>query len=282
MSHFKDKVAIVTGAGSGIGKGLAQALAERGAKVVASDVNAERIAQVKKEFSAKGWECDSLALDVRDARAVKDMVDSAVEKFGRLDFLFNNAGIAIGGEAKDCELEDWQNVLDINLYGVVNGVAAAYPMMVEQGFGHIVNTASVEGLCPFPGTASYVASKYGVVGLSHSLRLEGAARGVKVSVICPGYIKTAIFDDSKLVGMTEYELGKVRPPEWIGITSEQCAEIVLKGVEKNKATIVVTKFAKILAAINRISPTLMQWMMIRSFKDALKKRAREELKRQQA
>ncbi|MBI9075501.1 MAG: SDR family oxidoreductase [Desulfatibacillum sp.] len=278
MSFFKDKVAIVTGAGSGIGKALAQGLAARGAKVVISDFNEDRIAQVEKEFLDKGWECVAFVLDVRDAQAVKDMVDATLEKHGRINLMFNNAGIAVGGEAKDCQLEDWRNVLDINLYGVVNGVAAVYPLMVEQGYGHIVNTASVEGLCPFPGTASYVASKYGVVGLSHSLRLEGAARGVKVSVVCPGYIKTAIFEDSKLVGLSRDELDKVRPPDWIGITPEQCAAIVLRGVEKNKATIVVTAFAKILATINRISPTVMQWMMTSSFKSALRKRAKQQLK----
>ena len=280
MSFFKDKVAIVTGAGSGIGKALAEALAAQGAKLVVSDLNEDRIAQVETEFSKKNRECTAYTLDVRDAQAVQDMMDATMEKYGRINLLFNNAGIAIGGEAKDCQLEDWRNVLDVNLYGVVNGVAAAYPLMVEQGYGHIINTASIEGLCPFPGTASYVASKYGVVGLSHSLRLEGAARGVKVSVICPGYIKTAIFEDSKLVGLTEDELGKVRPPEWIGITPEHCAAIVLRGVEKNKATIVVTTFAKILAAINRISPAAMQWMMASSFKNALKKRAKAQLKQQ--
>ncbi len=281
MSFFRDKVAIITGAGSGIGKALAQSLAAQGAVLVICDVNQDRVSAVEKEFAGNGWKAVGLALDVRDAQAVKTMVEDTHKEHGRIDYIFNNAGIAIGGESKECCIDDWRNVIDVNLYGVVNGVAAAYPLMTEQGFGHIVNTASIEGLCPFPGTVSYVASKYGVVGLSHALRVEGAVRGVKVSVVCPGYVKTAIFQDSKLVGMTRDELGKITPPGWVGVTSEQCAKVILKGVKKNKGTIVVTAFAKTLATLNRIAPPAMQWLMAQGFKDALRKRARDK-KRAQA
>jgi len=187
-------------------------------------------------------------------------VEKTVTQHGRLDFIFNNAGIAVGGEARDCSIEDWRKVLDVNLYGVIHGVMAAYPVMVEQGFGHIVNTASIEGLVPFPGTTSYVASKYGVVGLSNALRVEGADLGVKVSVVCPGYIKTAIFHDSKLIKVNRQkmmeDLSKMK-----GMTPRECARVILRGVERNQAIIVVTHFAKVLWILQRISPGLVIRLM---------------------
>lgn len=274
MSLFKGKTAIVTGAGSGIGKALGEQLAKQGAMVILSDVNAERIRSVVDDLKSAGFKAQGLSLDVRDAEAVKTMVEDAAAEFGSVDYIFNNAGIGVGGAVHECCLEDWRNVLDINLYGVVNGVAAAYPIMVKQGSGHIVNTASIEGLCPFPGTVSYVASKYGVVGLSHALRVEGALTGVKVSVVCPGYVTTRIFHDAKVVGMNKEEMLKSLPPDWLGVTAEQCAKIILKGVRKNKGTIVVTAFAKGLWALNRINPALMQFIMKMGFKKAQRQLAK--------
>jgi short-subunit dehydrogenase len=139
--------------------------------------------------------------------------------------------------------------------------------MVEQGSGHIINTASIEGLMPFPGTISYVASKYAVVGLSNTLRLEGADLGVKVSVVCPGYIKTAIFHDSKMIKMDRDKVLE-KLPERFGITPEKCALTILKGVERNKAFIVVTSYAKFLWLLYRISPGLIHWMVGRGLKES--------------
>jgi short-subunit dehydrogenase len=132
--------------------------------------------------------------------------------------------------------------------------------MAQQGFGHIINTASIEGLVPFPGTVSYVASKYGVVGLSNALRIEGQELGVKVSVVCPGYIKTPIFETCKMIKM-DREKVLAELPERLGITPEECAKVILKGVERNKAIIVVTGMAKILWLIQRISPTFIIGLM---------------------
>ncbi len=263
MNIFKDKVAIVTGAASGIGKALSEELCRRGAIVVLTDWKEDQVCEVTDAIPS---DCaSSVCLDVTDYDAFKTLVDDTAKQFGRIDYLFNNAGIAVGGEVRDITIDDWRKVLNVNLNGVVHGVAAAYPVMVKQGFGHIINTASIEGLVAFPGTAAYVASKHAVVGLSNSLRVEGKDLGVKVSVVCPGHIKTAIFNDSKMVNidrqkMLDY-LAKIP-----GITPEDCAKVVLKGVEKNKAIIVVTAVAKFLYTLQRISPNLAIKLMMHDVK----------------
>lgn len=264
MNIFKDKVAIVTGAGSGIGKAVAEALCNKGALVVLADHKEKAVktvaAAINTKIGGKTETARAVSLDVTDAEAVKKTVEDTVKEFGRLDYMFNNAGIAVGGEVRDITLNDWRAVLEVNLFGVIHGVDAAYPVMVRQGFGHIVNTASIEGLVSFAGTAAYVASKHAVVGLSNTLRLEGRDLGVKVSAVCPGHIKTAIFNDSKMVNIDRKKvleaLAKIP-----GITPEECATEILKGVEKNKALIVVTALAKFLYLVQRISPDLSMKLM---------------------
>jgi NAD(P)-dependent dehydrogenase (short-subunit alcohol dehydrogenase family) len=265
MSIFNGKTAIITGAGSGIGKALAMEMADRGAYVVISDINAERIEKAAEEIRKAGGKVTASVLDVSDCDAVRKMIDDTARTQGSLDYIFNNAGIAVVGQAKDFSTDDWRKVIDINLMGVVNGIAAAYPFMVRQGFGHIINTASIEGLAPLSFSASYVASKYGVVGLSSALRIEGAAHGVKVSAICPGYVKTAMFRDFKTINV---DRKKLTPPDRAGVTPEECARIILKGVERNRAFILVTPFAKIFWLLNRISPELVIWLMQKNFQKA--------------
>jgi NAD(P)-dependent dehydrogenase (short-subunit alcohol dehydrogenase family) len=258
MSSFEGKIAIVTGGASGIGRAVCEALGARGAVVVVADVAPEAGAEVARGIVARGGRAESKPLDVRDAEAVQRLVDDTAAAHGRLDYMFNNAGIAIMGEETDVSLDDWRRVLDIDLHGVVHGVRAAYALMVRQGSGHIVNTASLAGLVPAPGEVSYAAAKFGVVGLSYSLRAEGARLGVKVSVVCPGFIDTPILqvspirfavDRARLLAMTP----KLTSPE-------ECARVILRGVEKNRATIPVTAHAKVLWGLHRLSPSITQWI----------------------
>ena len=265
LGHFLEKVAIVTGAASGIGEALGKALAKRGATVIMADINVPGLNKVAEAIIDAGHVAEATPLDVSRYEDVKKLVAETASKHGRLDFIFNNAGIAVGAEVRDCSIDDWRDVLNTNLMGVVHGVASAYPLMVQQGFGHIINTASIEGLLPFPATVSYAASKFGVVGLSNSLRIEGRDLGVKVSVVCPGYIKTPIFETSKMIKI-DREKVLADLPDRLGITPEECAGVILKGVERNKAIIVVTAMAKFLWMLQRISPNLILWMMGRNLK----------------
>ncbi|MBN1615594.1 MAG: SDR family oxidoreductase [Deltaproteobacteria bacterium] len=253
VGPFKDRIIIITGAASGIGRALSEELAHRGARLVMVDRNGKLLKEAAEAIAKAGGKAWIRELDVRDYAAVHRLVAEVLSGHGRLDYLFNNAGIGVLGEARDVDYDDWRRVIDTDLYGVVNGVAAAYPAMVRQGFGHIVNTSSLAGLIPIPGEISYTASKYAVVGLSNALRIEGEDLGVKVSVVCPGLIDTPILRTSKMLKVDPERAAKELPKP---ISPERCARIILRGVEKNRAMILVTGLARFAWILQRISPAI--------------------------
>lgn len=190
LRTFRDAVALITGGASGIGLALAHELASRGAgEIVLADV---RLDAAKKAAAEVGPKARAAALDVTDASAFATLVRETHDSAGRLDYLFNNAGIGVVGPVESHTLEHWNRILDVNVRGVVHGVHAAYPLFQKQGFGHIVNTASIAGLIPAPLFGAYCASKFAVVGLTRVLRPEAQAFGVRVSVLCPGVIRTPL------------------------------------------------------------------------------------------
>jgi len=251
---FASKIAIVTGGASGIGRALAEALCARGATVVVADIAAEGASEVARAISAAGGAAEAASLDVTDGSAVRALVERVAAEHGRLDLMFNNAGIAVAGEVAEQTVTDFERLVDVNIKGVVYGCHAAYQCMLRQRHGHIVNTASIAGLVPVPLLAGYAMTKHAVVGLSTSLRIEAAEHRVRVSAVCPGIIGTPMLDNVVLRGFEHQrvaaEIERVRYPV------ERCAADILRGVARNRAVIVVTSMAKTAALLQRFSPTL--------------------------
>jgi len=257
-----NRIVIVTGGASGIGRSLCRAFAAAGDHVVVADldrVGAERVAA--ELTAARAGSAVAAALDVRDAPAVAALVTATHQRHGRLDVMVNNAGIGVGGEVEELTVAHWDRVIDVNLRGVVHGVAAAYPLMVAQGFGHLVNTASLAGLVPAPLLAPYAATKHAVVGLSLSLRAEAAAHGVKVTAVCPGFTDTPILDSAGPADL---------PPTRLSSTARQTvtasmalyspdalAGDVLRGIERNRALVVAPRSARVAWRLQRLAPSLV-------------------------
>jgi NAD(P)-dependent dehydrogenase (short-subunit alcohol dehydrogenase family) len=275
---FTDATAIVTGGASGIGRALAEALATRGCEVVLVDLQVESAQKVVSDIRASGGRATAAAVDVTDFSALEQIVQETVQRTGRLDYMFNNAGIGIVGDVNHYKIEDWNYILDVNLRGVVNGVQATYKIMTTQGFGHIVNTASLAGITSYPGMVSYTTTKYAVVGLSLSLRGEARGRGIRVSVLCPGFIRTAILDDGGKYGRTLVDLSaeqrqfilemieKFKPMD-----PDLFAQKALNLVARDKAIIVLPTRYKLIWWINRFFPSLGMFLGRQSYQDSQKK-----------
>ena len=259
MISWDDKVVIVTGGASGIGRALSLAMSRRGARVLVTDID---LAGAQKVANECGSKASAAPLDVREAAGVRTCIEQYAATRGRLDYLFNNAGIAVAGETHEIPLTAWQRVIDINIYGVLHGVLAAYPIMVKQGYGHIINTASLAGLGPAPLLAPYGLSKHAVVGLSTSLRIEAASKGVKVNVLCPAAIETPILDAENpkdipipwAPDMRRFLTTLGGPPYAV----EKCAEETLAAIERNVPVIVLPGRARLAWRIGRMFPALVE------------------------
>ena len=266
---FHGATAIVTGGASGIGRSLAKALVDKGCEVTIADLQGDLARKVAVEISPPNASVHAVELDTRDVNAMERLVQDTVARTGRLDYMFNNAGIGMGGDAISHSSEDWQNIISINLCGVINGVLSAYPVMVRQGFGHIVNTASIAGIIPFAGMIGYTTAKHAVMGLSQSLRAEAALSGVRVSVLCPGAIRTPILANGGKFGRILYNVTsekilslweKSRP-----IDPDELVSKALKAIAKNTAIIVVPSWWKLVWGIHRLSPMLGMRLCRRAF-----------------
>lgn len=266
MEQFNGKIIIITGAASGIGKTLAEKLVKFGATVYAADIRFEAATTLE------GGKLYQVPLDVTQAEQVQQVVDNVVKEQGRLDYIFNNAGFAITGELRDVTAAHWDKIIAVNLRGVTNGVAAAYPLMVKQGFGHIVNTASVAGLIPSPPLSAYSTTKYAVVGLSKNLRLEAATLGVKVSAICPGFINTGIYDAATYLKTDKARAMSTNPFKLVEV--EVAGDIILREVAKNKAIIIFPLYAKLLWWTERYFPFLGLLLLRKAIADFRKIRSK--------
>lgn len=243
--------ALVTGGASGIGRALGRALAARGTDVVLADSDADGVTAAAAELGATG-----VVLDVRDREAFELAVAETWARTGGIDLFVNNAGVSLGGPTHELTGADWDVVVDVNLRGVINGVLAVYPRMVDAGRGHIVNTASAAGLAAPPFVAPYAATKHAVVGLSTGLRPEAALHGVRVSVLCPGPVETPILDrvpdgarPSMVSARTYLKTIGQRP-----VDADRFARAALAAIDRNRAVIVLPHRTKALWYLQRLSP----------------------------
>jgi NAD(P)-dependent dehydrogenase (short-subunit alcohol dehydrogenase family) len=232
--YYKDKIAIVTGANSGIGYAVSEELLKRGAVVYMAGRSPEKIAKAAEQLSAYGNRVRTLVMDVTKEDEVRKGIEGTAAAAGRLDFLFNNAGVGAAMPFEQVTLEDWKTIIDTNLWSVIYGVHFAVPVMLGQGSGHIVNTSSVAGLFPPPFQALYSLTKFGVTGMTECLRYEFAEKGLYFSTICPANIATSIFIKS-LDGTAH---GDLRVPD-DAYPVEKAAEEILDGVAAQKGIIVV-------------------------------------------
>jgi NAD(P)-dependent dehydrogenase (short-subunit alcohol dehydrogenase family) len=252
------KVAFVTGGASGIGAALATRLLNEGAEVWIADRQIGPAQELAQRLYSGGAKAHAIELDVRSYPSFERAVAEAVQQSGRIDYLFNNAGIGVSGEIDSYTLDDWNDVFDVNLRGVAHGIQAVYPIMIRQHSGHIVNTASMAGLVAAPGSASYTATKHAVVGISKVLRVEAERHGVQVSVLCPGAIRTPILTFGKYGrynGVSDEDLLKFWEP-FRPMAPEKFADRALRAVLRGDTIIVVPAWWKAFWYLERLSPAL--------------------------
>jgi NAD(P)-dependent dehydrogenase (short-subunit alcohol dehydrogenase family) len=245
MRDLKGKVAVVTGAASGIGRAMAERFGREGMKIVLADVEEKALMETRDAFLKAGVEAIAMIVDVSRPEQVEALAHRAFDKFGATHVVCNNAGIGVGGFTWELSQADWEWVLGVNLWGVVHGIRAFVPRMLAQGQGHVVNTASIAGLLSAPGMAPYCASKHAVVAISeclhHDLNLLAGGK-VKVSVVCPAWVKTRIADSERNrpasaprrsgspAAQAQVLEGLVRQAVAGGIPPEEVAEQVLQAV----------------------------------------------------
>jgi len=278
---FEGAVAIITGGASGIGRALSEELARRGAAVVLADLQIALAEEVAARIRSKDGQASAVEVDVTQFEAVNRLVESTVKKHERLDFMFNNAGIGILGEVRHYQVADWHRVYDVHVNGVTNGVQAAYPVMLRQGFGHLVNTASMAGLVASPWMVSYSTAKHAIVGLSLALRPEAAAAGVRVSVLCPGVVRTPIIEGGGKFGKLLPPLPPDRErafwdrirPMWERMhpmDPDLFARKALRAIARNKAVIIVPEWWRIYLWSSRLFPWLVERLARKSVADIQK------------
>ncbi|SDI82995.1 Short-chain dehydrogenase [Frankineae bacterium MT45] len=251
---FSGRVAVITGAGSGIGRALALDLARRGAKLAISDVDAAGLEETAAKARALGAPVKSDRLDVTDRAAFFAYADAVVAEYGSVELVINNAGIAFTGDIKDMTFDQIERVINVDFWGVVNGTKAFLPHLIASGDGRLVNVSSLFGILSVPGQGAYNAAKFAVRGFTEALRQEMLVQGhpVKVTCVHPGGIKTAIARNAGAVdGLDAAVLGKIFDKKLAITSPEAAAKIILRASERGRARVLVGPDAKVLDLLVR-------------------------------
>jgi NAD(P)-dependent dehydrogenase (short-subunit alcohol dehydrogenase family) len=259
---FSDKVCVVTGGASGLGRELGERLAGFGGRVVLGDINEAGAQEVAAKIVERGGDARAVRVDVSDAEAVRALIDGTVAHHGRIDYFFNNAGTpGRPGEIRDLTLDDWRRVIEVNLFGEIYGVHYVYPVMIRQGFGHIVNTASGFAMVPGPLNSPYVASKFALFGMTHALAIEARAFGVDVSLLCPAFVRTPLIDGLKPVNAEAADYLKLLPVK--GMPVARAVDKILDGVRRKRLLIAFPAYLSAYAFVHRYLPRVFMRIGLR-------------------
>ena len=265
MTDIRGKVAVVTGAGSGIGRALACALARRGALLAISDVDGTGLAETAKQVRVIGAKVHEARLDVTDRAAVLRYADEVAAEFGAVNIVINNAGIAFTGDVEQMSFEQIERVIDVDFWGVVNGTKAFLPHLIASGDGHVVNISSLFGLMAVPGQSAYNAAKFAVRGFTEALREEMLLAGHPVQVTCvhPGGIKTAIARNAGAVdGQDPRALAELFDKKLARTSADSAAKTIVRAVLGNRPRSVVGLDAKALDLLVRVAGPAYQRIVV--------------------
>lgn len=254
MSFPQPLRALVTGAGSGLGRALALDLAKRGASLVVSDINmssAEETAELLRQQQAS---VELIQCDVTDREAVFALVDETEKRLGGIDFIANNAGVAVGGPFDEISIEDWRWAVDINLWGVIYGCQAAVPKMKAQGHGYILNVASAAGLLAAPSMSAYNVTKAGVVSLSETLFAEYRSEGIRVGVLCPTFFRTNIVEAGRGAATAKEDAQIIRWMERSKVQAPDVAKAAIDSVRDGKLYVQPMRDGRMAWRLKRTSP----------------------------
>ena len=264
--NLKGRTAVITGAASGIGRGTALALAKRGCNLALADLNEQGLGETAASAEAKGVRVSRHRLDVASREQVAALPDAVLAAHGRVDLLFNNAGVAIGGTFDQVAEEDFDWLMEINFHGVVRMTRAFLPLLRASDQAHIVNISSIFGIIAPPGQTAYCASKFAVRAFSDSLRKELEAEGAKigVTVVHPGGVATSIAKSARLPrgsNTADLEAQHARFEKFLRMPPEQAGEIIVGGVEKQRPRVIVGNDARFMAIVERLAP-ISYWKLL--------------------
>ncbi|ASF11890.1 MULTISPECIES: SDR family NAD(P)-dependent oxidoreductase [Nocardia] len=255
-AYFKGKVCVITGAGSGIGRALAENLAKRGAKLALSDIDTDGLAETVARCEKLGAEVKSDRINVAEREAVLLYADAVKAHFGVVHQVYNNAGIAYHGDVVKTEFKDFDRVMDVDFWGVVNGTKAFLPFLIESGDGHVVNVSSLFGLIAVPGQSAYNSAKFAVRGFTEALRQEMLVgrQPVKVTCVHPGGIKTAVARNAGYAeGIDGKQAASMFDSKMAIHTPEMAAQTITEGVRKGHGRVLIGFEAKLLDLFVRVT-----------------------------